>query len=199
MQLLDNMRRLFVLSSFFVLTPSLLLFCLVFFSFLSYQKNPYNNILSLFKSSKTVSYAALPTTSDIVQEEIVQQDARVEMVRQFFARHNSPLEPYAQLVVATADIYDLDFRLLPAIAMQESNLCKKEPKNSNNCWGFGIYGSKVTKFSSYSEAIETVTKTLSHSYKKYGLVTPEEIMTKYTPSNTGSWARSVSHFMGELQ
>lgn len=193
------MRNLLVLSSFFVLTPSLLLFCLIFFSFLSYQKNPYNNILSLFKSSKTVSYAALPTTSDIVQEEIVQQDARVEMVRQFFARYSSPLEPFAELVVSTADIYGLDFRLIPAIAMQESNLCSKAPENSHNCWGFGIYGTQVMRFSNYEQAIETVTKTLSHQYKKNGLVTPEEIMSRYTPASNGSWARAVTHFMNLLQ
>lgn len=193
------MRNLLVLSIFFVLTPSLLLFCLIFFSFLSYQKDPYNRILSLFKSSKTVSYAALPSTSDIVQEEIVQQDARVEMVRQFFARHNSPLEPYAENVVSSADMYGLDFRLIPAIAMQESNLCKKAPGNSHNCWGFGIYGTQVMRFSNYEQAIETVTKTLFHQYKKNGLVTPEEIMSRYTPASNGSWARGVTHFMNLLQ
>jgi hypothetical protein len=98
-----------------------------------------------------------------------------------------------------ADKYSLDFRLIPSIAMQESNLCKKIPAESYNCWGFGIYGSKVTKFSNYPEAIETVTRTLALKYKEKGLVTPEEIMSMYTPSSNGSWAHGVNHFMQQLQ
>lgn len=193
------MHRLLVVSGFFVLTPCILLFSLVFLSFLTYQKEPHSSILSLFKPAKTVSYAALPSTSEYIIEQINQKDARIELVRQFFARYNSPLEPYAEQVVSSADMYGLDFRLVPAIAMQESNLCKKIPTSSYNCWGFGIYGSKVTKFSSYPEAIDTVTKTLSRQYKQYGLDTPMEIMSKYTPSNNGSWATAVTHFMNSLQ
>ena len=36
-----------------------------------------------------------------------------------------------------------DYRLLPAIAMQESTLCRSIPVDSHNCWGWGIYGDKV--------------------------------------------------------
>jgi len=127
------------------------------------------------------------------------KDAKVELVRLFFAKHNSPLEPFSQDIIDTANIYGIDFRLLPAIAMQESNLCKKAPVDSYNCWGFGIYGKKVTRFESYKEAIYAVTKTLSKQYKNRGLKTPEEIMTKYTPSNKGDWAYSVNHFVNLLK
>jgi len=58
--------------------------------------------------------------------------------------------------------------------MQESNLCKKQLKDSFNCWGFGIYGKKVTRFDSYKQAIYTVTKTLANQYKAKGLKTAEE-------------------------
>ena len=88
----------------------------------------------------------------------------------------------------------LDF--LPAIAMQESNLCKKIPEGSNNCWGWGIYGGKVTKFSNYPEAIETISKSLATKYRRSkGLVTPHEVGRLYNPSNTNNWAESVTHFM----
>ena len=79
--------------------------------------------------------------------------------------------------------------------MQESNLCKKIPDGSHNCWGYGIYGGKVTMFQDYKEGIYTVTKGLATRYKPKGLVTPEQIMTMYTPSSNGSWAFSVNHFM----
>jgi hypothetical protein len=57
----------------------------------------------------------------------------------------------------------------------------------------------MTTFDNYGQAIDTVTKTLAIDYKDKGLQTPEEIMSKYTPSNTGAWAASVSHFMRQLQ
>ena len=57
----------------------------------------------------------------------------------------------------------------------------------------------LKKFENYTVAIESVSHTLSTDYKQVGLVTPEQIMRKYTPSNNGSWANGVSHFMDELQ
>lgn len=149
--------------------------------------------------NRNVAYAALPDTENVVESKIVTKDARIEMLNQFFARYKSPLLPYSEEVVTAAEKYNLDWRLIPAIAMQESNLCKKEIKESYNCWGFGVYGKKVIMFNNYPEAIDTVSKTLARDYINQGLVTPQEIMSKYTPSNNGEWADSVTHFMNQLQ
>lgn len=193
------MGKLFLLTGYFVITPVILLFTILFFSFLTFHKYKSNWTISIFSPTKSVAYAALPSNQKAFTEYIVQTDARVEMIRQFFAKYQSPLEPYAEKVVETADNYGIDFRLIPSIAMQESNLCKKMPEESYNCWGFGIYGGKITKFENFDQAIETVTKSLAKNYKGQGLETPEEIMSRYTPSNNGSWARAVNHFMNKLQ
>ena len=190
------MRKIALLVTSFVLTPVLLLFCILYFSLLTFERN--RSDLSFLPTSR-VAYAALPGSENVVQGRATDEDARVEIVKRFFHRYNSELEPYAQDVIIAADKYGLDFRLIPAIGMQESNLCKKAPKESNNCWGFGIYGKKVTKFNTYAEAIDTVTKTLANDYKAKGFTTPEEIMQKYTPSSDGSWAESVNHFIIQLQ
>ena len=154
----------------------------------------------LFEPTHTVAYAALPTQDDAFTAEIVPEDSRVEMVRQFLAAYDSPLEPHAAFIVITAEKYNLDYRLIPSIAMQESNLCKKNRPESYNCWGFGIYGDKYLHFDSYEHGIETVTRTLSEKYKdKHGLVTPQEIMSMYTPSSNGSWANGVNYFMDKMQ
>lgn len=147
----------------------------------------------------TVAYAALPTNLNIVSGTVTESDGRIERIRQFLAYYGSPLEPYAADIVEAADQYGLDYRLIPAIAMQESNLCRVIPPGSHNCWGFGIYGKTVTRFADYKEAIYAVTKTLATKYKGRGLVTPDEIQTMYTPSNDGSWAYSVKHFMEVLK
>ena len=79
------------------------------------------------------------------QEEILKEfatsDIRTANLKYFFRKYNSPLYDHAQTFVDFADKYQFDYRLLPAIAMQESNLCKYIYEGSYNCWGWGIYGS----------------------------------------------------------
>jgi len=145
-----------------------------------------------------VAFAALPAEENIIAHQIIQKDARVDVLSEFFKYYKSPLEPFAQDVVRASDSYSIDYRLIPAIAMQESNLCSKIIKDSYNCWGFGIYGKKVTRFINYKEGIDVVTRTLATEYKNKGLETPDQIMKKYTPSNNGSWANGVNHFMSLL-
>lgn len=119
-------------------------------------------------------------------------DIRVANLKYFFRKYNSPLYDYSEIFVKHADQNGFDYRLLPAIAMQESTLCKFIPINSYNCWGWGIYGNKVTRFASYEEAIDTISRGIKKEYIDKGLVTATAIMEKYTPSSTGSWAQGVN-------
>ena len=199
------MAKFLLLISFFLFTPLVLVFTLVLSLALAYQVEGTQEVLGATQKSP-VAYAALPTSENVFEALVAPKDSRVETVRQFLQKHDSPLEPHSQYIVDTADQYELDYRLIPAIAMQESNLCKKMPKNkvdplvpSNNCWGFGVYGGKVHVFSSFKEGIHDVTKTLAVKYKdRHGLVTPNEIMQMYTPGSNGSWANGVNQFMDEL-
>lgn len=189
------MRKILVTVSFFIGTPLLLFTCIFYLSYLFAHQN--GQVLGA--KSTGVAYAALPPSDVTFAAVINEESSRTELVRQFLEKHGSPLEPYAPDLIAAANRYDLDFRLLPAIAMQESGACKKVPSDSNNCWGWGIYGGKVTKFSNYPEAIETISKTLSTKYRDKGLVTPHEVGLLYNPSNTNNWAENVTHFMSEMQ
>lgn len=193
------MRKILLLSMFFVISPFVLVFSLLFLLFVTYQNHP-NAHLSQYNQKNAIIYAAIPAPQQVLADHILSQEGRTEIIRQFFAKYKSPLESYAGYIVEMADKYDLDFRLIPAIAMQETNLCLKAKEDSHNCWGWGVYGGKYTFFSSYSEAIETISRTLSVKYKnKYGLVTPNEIQRLYNPSNTSDWAYAVNHFMDKLQ
>lgn len=127
------------------------------------------------------------------------KDKRVAILKAFFRRHDSPLYEQAEYIVKVSDENGLDYRLLPAIAMQESTACKVIPKNSYNCWGWGIYGNKITRFESYQTAIETIARGLKKNYIDHGLISPEDIMAKYNPSSNGSWARGVSNVLGVLE
>lgn len=126
-------------------------------------------------------------------------DGRSLLITHYLRRYKSPLLSHANEVVQVSDKYGLDWRLLVAIAQQESNLCKKIPANSYNCWGFGIYGGKVTRFDSFSDAIEVVARGLKRNYVDRGLDTPEKIMAKYTPPSQGSWATGVNQFLEDIE
>lgn len=129
-------------------------------------------------------------------------DARPQIVANFLKRHSSPLEPaehYGRVFVEIADRYGMDFRLLPAIAMQESNLCKSIPEGSHNCLGFGIHARGTLGFESYEANFERAGREIKKNYIDQGRTTPEEIMKKYTPSSNGSWAVSVNQWMAEMR
>ncbi len=137
-----------------------------------------------------------------VQTTLEAEDARVEIVYRFLERHNAALEPkehFAQVFVETADRYGIDYRLLPAIAMQESNLCKKIPEGSHNCLGFGIHARGTLGFESFEANFDRAARELKKNYIDIGLTTPEKIMRKYTPSSNGSWANSVNQWITEME
>lgn len=137
-----------------------------------------------------------------IQTIIEADDARVELVSNFLERYKSPLKPYdyfGQVFVDLADKYQIDFRLLPAIAMQESNLCKVIPEGSYNCLGFGVHSKGTLGFESFEANFDRAARELKTNYIDIGLTTPEKIMTKYTPHSNGSWADSVNQWMAEMK
>ena len=135
--------------------------------------------------------------------QIAGADGRAAIIQQYLARHRSPLAPYAQKMVDEAEKHGLDWRLLPAIAGQESTFCRTIPDNSHNCWGWAIHESYTKKFDTWQGAIEVVAKGLKENYIDKGLVTPEQIMTRYCPRSIteagGSWAKAVEYFIWELE
>ena len=169
----------------------------------AYEKNRremtkfLTEITEVKNSQFSTSYNA--DLSEGYTAEIKSGDARSANLKVFFRKHNSSLYDYADKIVEVSDKYQFDYRLLPAIAMQESNLCRVIPDDSHNCWGWGIYGTTVTKFDSYDEAIETVAKGIKKNYIDQGLVTASAIMKKYTPPSQGSWAYGVNTFLKALE
>lgn len=201
------MRNLLYLATFFLITPITLFTSLFSLTVLSngsvgrgqLQADAYEHgSLELPRYGSRV-YAALPDPVGKVAGVATAADARLEIVRQYLEKYNSPLLPYAQFLIDASDHYDLDFRLLAAIAQQESNLCKKAPADSYNCWGWGVHSRGTLRFSSYQEAIEAVAKGLREEYFDKGYVTPELIMSKYTPLSSGTWAGGVRQFLEEME
>lgn len=154
----------------------------------------YRHVMDDLELISTISIEQDMTKTEILTE-FKTEDIRVANLKYFFRKYESVLYDESEFIVKMADQYKLDYRLIPAIAMQESGLCKNIYENSHNCWGWGIYGNKVTRFNSYDEAIETISRGLKINYIDKGLITPEDIMRKYTPPSAGSWAFGVNFFL----
>lgn len=171
--------------------------------YVSNKKTTYRNQILAeiddIKNDNSSNINHAPFVLGAMTSEVKLIDSRSANLKSFFRKYNSDLYDDAEYIVAISDKYGFDYRLLPAIAMQESNLCKYIPENSYNCWGWGIYGDQVLRFDSYREAIATVAEGIKEHYINQGLVTPESIMAKYTPPSKGSWAKGVTHFIGDLE
>lgn len=126
-------------------------------------------------------------------------DARSLIVKRYLEKYKSPLAPYADLICQLSDTYGFEYYWIPAIAQQESNLCKKIPEGSHNCWGYGIHSKGTLKFESYDLALKSYAEYLKRVYFDKGLNTSELIMKKYCPNSDGSWARGVNQFIREME
>lgn len=190
-------KNMFFMIIFFTIAPITL--GISMYAILSLQKN---TTVELTQSPKTgvKVYASLPSEFPIISDSIEIADARPELINQYLKRYDSPLVGLSNLLVTKADEYGLDYRLIPAIAQQESNLCKIIPAKTYNCWGWGIHSKGTLGFSSYEEAIDAVMTGIKSEYVDKGLTTPDTIWKKYTPSSPdGAWAKGVNQFMADME
>ncbi|MGA3292060.1 MAG: hypothetical protein ABSC49_02880 [Candidatus Microgenomates bacterium] len=121
-------------------------------------------------------------------------DYRVENLREFLEKYNSPLAPYAEDFVAYADANGLDYRLVPAISGVESTFGKNIPFNSYNAYGWvnGNYD-----FRSWQDSIATVSSTLKYSYIDKGAVSIPQIAKRYAPPSS-TWGSKVKYFVSKI-
>lgn len=196
-------NNLIFISIFITITP-IALFTSMFALFTVSQKtnsseSEIQGIYSNLPRGAKV-YASLPSKSPSVSTEFGIGDARVLIINNYLETNNSPMSPYAEYIVKTSDKYGLDYRLITAIAMKESGLGKLMPNdNCNNAWGYGIHSQGTLCFDTWEEGIEEVSRGLKENYYNLGLITPEEIMSKWIPhSPEGLWAVHVEEYMNKL-
>ena len=196
------MRKIFLLILFLTFTPVTLLSSIISLVSITTEKKTQEKEAILRQSLpkyETRVYAPLEINDfPTVFSEVIVDDARIEIVRNYLQKNKSPLLPHADVLVNTADKYGLDYRLLPAIAQKESGLCRVIPPESHNCWGWGIHSKGTLMFDNYPEAIETVAKGLKEKYIDLGYVTPDQIMKKYAHPDSTTWADGVKMYMAQL-
>ncbi|MCL5411339.1 MAG: glucosaminidase domain-containing protein [Patescibacteria group bacterium] len=118
---------------------------------------------------------------------------RVLKLEKYLNSRNSPMANSAADFVEIADKYNLDWKLLPAIAGVESGYGVATPGNFNP---FG-WNNALTGFANWRESIETVASGLRTNYIREGEITPSKIGPKYAPPSP-FWASRVERFMAEI-
>lgn len=143
-----------------------------------------------------------PPTSAVMGESYIPKEARPLILRRFLESYHSPLAPYADYILEISEKYSLDWRLLTAIAGNESLFGRVVPNNSYNAWGWGVHSQGTVRFGSWEEGIERVARSLKEDFIDQGLVTLELMMSRYAPvsvQNDYPWADNVRFFMERLE
>ncbi len=126
------------------------------------------------------------------------QDNRAQILRDYLVAKNSPLADSASTFVEQADKNNLDWKLVAAISGLESSFGKAIPYNSYNGWGWGVYGDNVMRFTSWDDAITTISKGLRENYiNKMHTDNIYSIGRVYAASPT--WAVRVQYFMNDIE
>lgn len=145
-------------------------------------------------------YGSLPPDTGEISLSVKTEDGRCLLIEKYLIKYSSPLAPYSQLLCDSAKKYNLDYRLMVAIAQQESNLCKTSAPEWYNCWGWGIHSKGTKTFGSFEEAIESVARGFKEKYCDKGYCDdPCVMMKKYTPRSNGSWCFGVKKFLEEIE
>ena len=143
-------------------------------------------------------------TAQILGASVIAGDARSLLLSSFLEQHTSPMAPYAELIVREADSHGLDFRMVVAIAMCESNLGKRMPKKDEfNAWGIAVYtGQNQGKaFDSWPHAITWVSNYIKTKYYDRGITDLKEIGAIWAPPSVEagySWTKCVENFQDNI-
>lgn len=143
-----------------------------------------------------ITLIVVPKATGIVVAKEEEQDTiqKKLILINYLRNKRSPLEAYAENLIAESRKNNLDWRLVPAITGVESNFGKRIPHKSYNAYGWanGSY-----KFQSWEESIEKVSSVLNQKYVQKGAVTINKIARIYAPPST-TWPTKVKFFINQI-
>lgn len=149
------------------------------------------------KATQTqVSASYIPETTASEQVISKKLDKQAQILQDYLAKFDSPMQYHAQDFIDAAKLYELDWKMLPAIAGVESTFGKHIP-GGYNAYGWGVYGTQAIYFDSWTDGIYTVAKGLREGYLNKGLNDPYSINRIYAASP--SWGSRVTYFMQDLE
>ena len=139
------------------------------------------SIVSLQKLNMEAS--GLLAINDALDQKLTDQKAKAQAIDAYFKARSMPLEGTGMKMILEAEKNNLDWRLLPAIAVRESSGGKNDCNRvQNNFFG---WGSCKIGFISKEEAIEIVAHNLGgnnpNTERHYDNKTTRQILRAYNP------------------
>lgn len=132
---------------------------------------------------------------------------RANLIDSYFASKNLPLAGYGEEFVEAADKYEIDWRLLPALAMRESTggkfACGGKLSAEWNPWGWN--SCKGDGFESMEQSIDLLAQHISGNhertaryYKKHQGNVKAVLQTYNPPSVVATYADQVMSIMNKI-
>lgn len=140
---------------------------------------------------KASNLATQKEEANLISAEIVaEEDSRAKKLKGFLLANASPMANEADNFIVIADKYNLDWKLLPAIAGVESTFGRFIPNGSYNAYGWhnGKY-----YFKSWSDATNSVAEGIKIKWGSMGEISHWKIGPYY--AQNPHWASRVDHFM----
>jgi hypothetical protein len=160
-------------------------------------------------SGITVNFASQSNIGTAIVENNTSESVeyRAQLIDSYFAAKKLPMAGHGKTLVEAADKYDIDWRLLPALAMRESTggkfACGGSLAKENNPWGWN--SCKGDGFVSMDESIEMLAKHLSGNhertaryYKKSQGNVKGILQTYNPPSVVATYAQEVMKIMSKI-
>ena len=166
----------------------------------SVVKNP-EIIQSVFIQKENIEANGILAFNQALYQKARSQKAKADAIDDYFRSRNMPLLGMGMKMVEEAEKNNIDWRLLPALAIRESTGGKYDCKRvKNNPFG---WGSCKISFNSNEEAIKIVAKNLGgnnpNTAKHYAKKNLKEILRAYNPpSIIPHYAQQVIFIMNTI-
>lgn len=118
---------------------------------------------------------------------------RAHDLQLYLESQNSPMAPYSETIITSAERCGADYKLLTAIAMNESG-GGRIPYKKYNPYGYlnGI------QYAGWEEAISDITCKIATHYFAKGYNTPETLAGPYGAHNKEEWINNIYYYLNQI-
>ncbi|KKP75136.1 MAG: hypothetical protein UR72_C0006G0032 [Parcubacteria group bacterium GW2011_GWC1_35_21] len=158
-------------------------------------------VQAVFVQKENIEATGMLAFNQVLDQEAKDLEVKVKAIDDYFRLHDMPLSGMGKKMVEESEKNDLDWRLLPAVAVRESTGGKYDcVKVKNNPFG---WGSCKINFNSVEEAIETVAMNLGgnnpNTERHYADKTTDQILKAYNPpSIVPNYVKQVKSIMNVI-